>query len=160
MFFHGCGSLAGCKGRATAIFLRAVSVAGCKGAASAIFLTAVSTVSVAGCKGAALTAVSMAGCERSWQRFLHIAHVWSIFEQFVVHIGLPGVPGMAFGTLGDHLCDGTPEKVDFSCLWGPCWELELASGCRGAFNGLRPLPPAPWLRVCLTIGKKYCSVSE
>ena len=40
----------------------------------------------------------------------------------VLHIQfrLPGVPGMALGTLGDHLCAGTPEKVDFSCLWGPC----------------------------------------
>ena len=35
-------------------------------------------------------------------------------------LSLPGVPGMALGTLGDHLCAGTPEKVDFSCLWGPC----------------------------------------
>ena len=36
------------------------------------------------------------------------------------HFELPGVPGMALGTLGDRLCPGTPEKVDFSCLWGPC----------------------------------------
>ena len=26
------------------------------------------------------------------------------------HFELPGVPGMALGTLGDHLCAGTPEK--------------------------------------------------
>ena len=44
----------------------------------------------------------------------------AIFGQFLIHFGLPGVPGMALGTLGDHLCAGTPEKVDFSCLWGPC----------------------------------------
>ena len=45
---------------------------------------------------------------------------WSIFGTFLVHFWLPGVPGMALGTLDDHLCAGTPEKVDFSCLWGPC----------------------------------------
>ena len=35
-------------------------------------------------------------------------HFWSIFEHFLVHFGLPGIPGMALGTLSDHLCAGTP----------------------------------------------------
>ena len=76
---------------------------------SRFFLTAVSVV---GCEGAA-TAVR-AQLAKIFAQFLHI------FGQFLVHFGLPGVPGMALGTLGDHLCAGTPEKVDFSCLWGPC----------------------------------------
>ena len=35
-----------------------------------------------------------------------------MFDQFLVDFRLPGVPGMALGTLGDRLCAGTPEKVD------------------------------------------------
>ena len=48
------------------------------------------------------------------------AHVLTILGPFLINFGLPGVPGMALGTLDDHLCAGTPENVDFSCLWGPC----------------------------------------
>ena len=43
-----------------------------------------------------------------------LAHFGSIF-------GFRGVPGMLLGTLGDHLCARTPEKVDLGWLWGPRW---------------------------------------
>ena len=91
---------------------------GCKGAATAIFLTAVCIVSVAGYKGAAiaffLTAVSMAGCQSAATKDFHTLFVYlSIFCAFLIHFGLPGVPGIALGTLRDHPCAGTPKKVDF-----------------------------------------------
>ena len=54
----------------------------------------------------------MAGCEGA------ASNDFGDFCTFLINFGSQGVPGMPLGTLGDHLCAGTPEKVDFGVILG------------------------------------------